>query len=29
MNVEGCVVTHVCDLDIKKLDVSKKKISFN
>ncbi len=25
MNVEGCVVTHVCDLDIKKLDVSKKK----
>ena len=25
MNVEGCAVTHVCDLDIKKLDVSKKK----
>ena len=26
MNVEGCAVTHVCDLDIKKLDVSKKNI---
>ncbi len=25
MNVQGCTVTHVCDLDIKKLDVSKKK----
>ena len=25
MNVEGCAVTHICDLDIKKLEIAKKK----
>ena len=25
MNVEGCTVTHICDLDIKKLETAKKK----
>ena len=25
MNVEGCIVTHICDLDIKKLEIAKKK----
>ena len=25
MNVEGCTVSHICDLDIKKLEIAKKK----
>ena len=25
MNVEGCIVSHICDLDIKKLEIAKKK----